>query len=67
MIEKRPDELIEDREIQQLVFAYEMVLTEMRTHARRARRGSALKEWVERLDRARDEFMRAALPTSDKP
>jgi hypothetical protein len=64
--EVHPWELIRDKDVSQLVFTYEMVLTEMRTHARTARRGSALKEWVERLDRERDEFVKSMLVRPDE-
>ena len=64
--EAHPWELIRDKAVSQLVFTYEMVLTEMRTHARTARRGSALKEWVERLDRERDEFVKSMLGRPDE-
>ena len=61
MDEKHPWELVKDKNVSQLVFAYEMVLTEMRTHAR----GSKLiAEWVKRLDSERDEFVRSQ---SDAP
>jgi N-dimethylarginine dimethylaminohydrolase len=46
----------------ELVFAYEMILTEMRTHAR-AKSNRTIREWVKRLDEARDEYVRT-LPTS---
>lgn len=65
--EVNPWDLIADKAIQQLVFGYEMVLTEMRTHARAARTGSALKEWVARLDQARDEFVREAVKGERSP
>lgn len=45
-----------------LVFAYEMVLTEMRAHARSNR---TIKQWVARLDSARDEFVRASPVPAD--
>lgn len=54
-----PHELILDKDVQQLVFEYESVLTEMRTHSRHES-NRTMKEWVARLDQARDEFVRAA-------
>lgn len=51
-----PWELIHDKTISQFVFTYEMILTEMRTHAKADR---TIKEWVERLDSERDEFVEA--------
>lgn len=56
MDEKHPWELIKDKNVSQLVFAYEMVLTEMRTHAKA---GGIIAEWVKRLDFERDEFVRS--------
>jgi hypothetical protein len=60
MANLNPWELIKDKDVSQLVFAYEMVLTEMRTHSRGDR---LIAEWVKRLDSERDEFVRSA---SDK-
>lgn len=59
-----PWELITDKTVSQLVFAYEMVLTEMRKYT--SNRG--IREWVVRLDSERDDFVdamtrRAAEPT----
>jgi len=59
-----PWELIHDKAISQLVFAYEAVLTEMRTHARADR---TIKEWVKRLDFERDEFVKSMLVKPDEP
>lgn len=59
----KPWELIRDKTISQLVFSYEMVLTEMRTHARANR---TIKEWVDRLDRERDEFVQSMPVVPDK-
>ena len=58
-----PWELIHDKAISQLVFAYEMVLTEMRTHGRA---NKTIREWVERLDSERDEFA-VAMSTRGAP
>jgi hypothetical protein len=52
--EKHPWELVKDKDVSQLVFAYEMVLTEMRTHAKADR---LIAEWVKRLDSERDAFV----------
>lgn len=59
-----PWELIHDKTISQLVFSYEMVLTEMRTHAKANR---TIKEWVARLDFDRDEFVKSMLVKPDEP
>lgn len=56
--ERNPWELIADKDISHLVFAFEAVLTEMRTHARGDR---TIREWVKRLDSERDDFVRTML------
>jgi len=48
--------------VRDLVFAYEAILTEMRTWTNSDVR--IISEWVNRLDCARDEFVRA-LPDKD--
>lgn len=59
-----PWELIHDKTISQLVFAYEAVLTEMRTHAKV---NATVRNWVARLDYDRDEFVKSMLVKPDEP
>lgn len=58
-------ELIRDPLVSQLVFAYEMVLTEMRTYAKAGDR--TIAEWVRRLDFERDEFVNQMLAPQPQP
>lgn len=54
-----PTTLVEDEATRDLLAVYEAVLTEMRTHAR-APQNHTIRQWVERIDAARDEFVQRA-------
>lgn len=51
-------ELIYDPNIKQLVFAYESILTEMRTHSAA---NPLIRQWVDKLDYERDEFVQSVV------
>lgn len=59
-----PHTLIEDKAASQLVFAYEAILSEMRTYADAGDR--TIANWVQRLDSEREDFVRAAQDTSPR-
>lgn len=49
--------LVPEGPVRDLLFAYEAILTEMRSHGDGGDRIPA--EWVKRLDQSRDEFVRS--------